>query len=40
MNDEHMDFDEYFVVSDLHKREWADVRKVAIGLQIVDDEKK
>lgn len=36
MNDGHLDFDEYIVASEPHKRERAEAWKVAIGLQAVD----
>lgn len=39
MTDGYLKFDEYIVASDLHKREWVDVWKVAIGLQIVDGDR-
>lgn len=32
----YLDFDEYIVASEPHKRERAEARKVAIGLQAVD----
>lgn len=38
--DRNLDFNKYFCDSEPHKREWADVWNVAIGLQIVDDERK
>jgi hypothetical protein len=36
MKDEYLDFDEYIVASEPHKRERAEAWKVAIGLQAVD----
>ncbi len=36
MNDGYLDFDEYIVASEPHKRERAEAWKVAIGLQAVD----
>ena len=36
MNDGYLDFDEYIVASEPHKRERAEAWKVAIGLQTVD----
>jgi len=39
MTDGYLNFDEYIVASDLHKREWAGVRKVVIGLQNVDGDR-
>ena len=35
MKDGYLDFDEYIVASELHKREKAEAWKVAIGLQAV-----
>ena len=36
MKDGYLDFDEYIVASEPHKRERAEAWKVAIGLQAVD----
>lgn len=36
MKDGYLDFDEYIVASEPHKREKAEAWKVAIGLQAVD----
>ena len=36
MKDRYIDFDEYIVASEPHKRERAEAWKVAIGLQAVD----
>ena len=36
MNEGYLDYDEYIVTSELHKRERAEAWKVAIGLQAVD----
>jgi hypothetical protein len=36
MKDGYLDFDEYIIASEPHKRERAEARKVAIGLQAVD----
>lgn len=36
MKDRYLDFDEYIVASEPHKREKAEAWKVAIGLQAVD----
>lgn len=40
MMDRNLDINKYICDSELHKQERADVRKVVIGLQIVDDERK
>ena len=36
MPDGYLDFDEYIVASELHKRERSEAWKVAIGLQAAD----
>ena len=36
MNNGYLDFDEYIVASEPHKRERAEAWKVSIGLQAVD----
>ena len=36
MKDSYLDFDEYIVASESHKRERAEAWKVAIGLQAVN----
>ena len=39
MKDGYLDFDEYIVASEPHKRERAGAWKVAIGLQAVDGQQ-
>ena len=39
MKDGYLDFDEYIVSSEPHKRERAEAWKVAIGLQAVDGQQ-
>ena len=39
MKDVYLDFDEYIVASEPHKRERAEAWKVAIGLQAVDGQQ-